>query len=58
MGRKGHFQKYHNTLCLPFNILHKHCFQFLLRLAMGPGENKNNAYAMLMEGKQKVLWYF
>ena len=37
-------QKYHNTLCLPSKILHKHCFQFLLRLTMIRRENKNNAY--------------
>ena len=23
-------QKYHNTLCCPSKVLHKHCFQFLL----------------------------
>ena len=26
----GHFGKYHNILCLSPQILHKHCFQFLL----------------------------
>ena len=41
----GHFGKYHNTLCLFPQILHKHCFQFLLGLTMVPRENKNNAYA-------------
>ena len=41
----GHFGKYHNTLCLYRQMLHKHCFQFLLGLAMVPGENKHNAYA-------------
>ena len=30
------FQKYHNTLCCPFKILHKHCFQFLLGLTITP----------------------
>ena len=40
----GHFEKYHNTLCLSPQILHKHCFQFLLGLTMVPRENKNNAY--------------
>ena len=42
IGQSG---KYHNTLCLSPKILHKHCFQFLLRLTMVPRENKNNAYA-------------
>ena len=41
----GHFQKYHNTLCLPSKILHKHCFHFPLGPTMVPRENKNNVYA-------------
>ena len=41
----GHFGKYHNTLCLSPQILHKYCSQFLLGLRMVPRENKNNAYA-------------
>ena len=30
VGSIGHFGKYHNTLCLSPQILHKHCFCFLL----------------------------
>ena len=41
----GHFRKYHNTLCLSPQILHKHCFQFLLGLTMVPRGNKT----MLMQ---------
>ena len=41
----GHSEKYHNALCLSPQILHKHCFQFLLGLTMVTRENKNNAYA-------------
>ena len=41
----GHSRKYHNTLCLSPQILHKHCFQFLLGLTMVLRENKNKAYA-------------
>ena len=41
----GHFGKYHNTLCLSPQILHKHCFQFLLGIRIILRENKNNAYA-------------
>ena len=41
----GQFGKYHNTLCLCPQILHKHCFQFLLGITMVRRENKNNAYA-------------
>ena len=43
--RIGHFGKYQNILCLSAQILHKHCFQFVLGLTMVPRENKNNAYA-------------
>ena len=41
----SHFGKYHNTFCLSPQILHKHCFQFLLVLTMVPRDNKNNGYA-------------
>ena len=40
----GHFGNYHNTLSLSPQILHKHCFQFLLGLTMVPKENENNDY--------------
>ena len=32
----GHFGKYHNTLSLSPQILHKNCFQFLLGITMVP----------------------
>ena len=55
----GHFQIAHNTLCLPPNILNKHCFQFLLGHTVVPTEIENNAYAKLggggVGGKQSVL---
>ena len=51
----GHFEKYHNTLCLSPQILHKHCFQFLLGLTMIPRENKQYACSNL-EDKPRVLW--
>ena len=41
----SHFQTAHNTLCMPPNILNKHCFQFLLGHTVVPKEIKNNAYA-------------
>ena len=41
----GHFGKYHNTLCLSPQILHQHCFQFLLGITMVLGGIKNNAYS-------------
>ena len=41
----GHFQKYHNSLCLSSKILHKHCFYFPQGLTIVSRENKNNAYA-------------
>ena len=45
MVRTGFFQKYHNTFCCPPEILHKHCFQFLLGLTITPREIENYAYA-------------
>ena len=45
MVRTGFFQKYHNTFCCPPEILHKHCFQFLLGLTITPREFENYAYA-------------
>ena len=44
-GLIGRFGKYHNTLCLSPQILHKHRFQFLLGRTMVPRENKKNTYA-------------
>ena len=44
-GVIGHFGKYNSALCLSPQILHKHCFQFLLGLTLVPRENKDNAYA-------------
>ena len=41
----GHIGKYHHILSLYPQILHEHCFQFLLGLTMVPRKNKNNAYA-------------
>ena len=38
-------------------ILHKHCFQFLLGVKMAPRENENNAYAKFWGDKQGALWY-
>ena len=54
----GHFGKYHNTLCLSPQILHKHCFQFLLGLTVVPRENKNNAYAKLGGRRKKSIMVF
>ena len=51
----GHFGKYHNTLCLSPQILHKHCFQFLLGLTR---ENKNNAYAKFGETNEDYYGIF
>ena len=41
----GQFRKYHNTLSLSPQILHKHCFCFLLGPLYVPRETGNNAYA-------------
>ena len=52
------FGKYHNTLCLSPQILHEHCFQFLLGLIMVPRENKNNAYAKFGGTKKEYYGIF
>ena len=38
-------------------ILHKHCFQFLLGIKMAPRETENNAYAKFRGDEQRTLWY-
>ena len=53
----GHFQKYHNTLCLSSKIFHKHCFYFLLGLTIVSWEKKQ-CLCKILEDKQRVLWYF
>ena len=53
----GQVQKYHNTLCLSPQILHKHCFYFLLRLFKSQVKIK----AMLMQnfgGQTKSIIVF
>ena len=54
----GHFGKYHNTFCLSPQILHKHCFPFLLGLTMVPRENKNNPYAKFGETNKEYYGIF
>ena len=64
----GHFEKYHNTLCLSPQILHKHCFQFLLGLTMVPREEYYGIFQsgllQLIDGRsdyrilsQEYMWY-
>ena len=48
--------KYHNTLCCPSKIVHKHCFQFLLGLTIASREIENNSYAKF-DGQKQALWY-
>ena len=53
----GHFGKYHNILCLSPQILHKHCFQFLLYLQWSQEKTKT----MLMQhlrGQTKSIMVF
>ena len=45
-----HFHIVHNALCLPSNILHKHCFQFLLGLTIFSREIEINACAKVHYG--------
>ena len=48
---------YHNALCLSPQILHKHCFQFLLGPFELPRETEDNAYTKFWSDKRRVLWY-
>ena len=54
----GLFQKYHNTLCCPFQILHKHCFQFLLGLTITTRNQKQCLCKFWRDNKEYNLWYF
>ena len=55
----GHFPKYHDTLCLSPQILHKHCFQFLLGLSLGtytgPKRKQRQCSCKIRGDKQRVL---
>ena len=42
----------------PSKILHKHCFHFLLGLAMVPRENKSNTFAEFWRDKTKSIMVF
>ena len=46
-----HFGKYHNTLCLSPQTLHKHCFCF-------PKIDWNQCLSKIWGDEQRVLWYF
>ena len=50
-----HFHISNSTLCLPLKILHYHCFQFLLGLAIAPREIENSAYAQFW-GTNRVYY--
>jgi len=54
----GHFGKYHNTLSLSPQILHKDCFYFLLGPLQVPRETGNNAYAKLRGTNKKYYGIF
>ena len=52
-----HFQKCYNTLCLSFQILHRHSFLVLLGLKWSQGKIEQCLYKIL-EDKERVLRYF
>ena len=56
--RKNLFQKYHNTLFCLFKILHKHCFQFLLGLAIAPREMETFMLMQNFGGTTKSIMVF
>ena len=41
-----------------FQNVHKHCLQVFLEITMVPRENKKQCLFKVLEGKQRVLWYF
>ena len=51
----GHLQKYLNVLFLPFKVLHKHCFYFLLGQWEVPRETGNNAYAKFWRANKEYF---
>ena len=51
----GRFQKYHNTLCLSFKILHKHCFYFLLGLTMFMQNFVGQTKSIIEENDTKIM---
>ena len=54
----GLFQKYFDSLCYPFKVLHKHCFQFFLGAIVNPkGKRKQCLVRKIFKGQQRVLWY-
>ena len=57
-SRIGHFQKYHNTLCLSSKIYHKHCLESLLGLTMVPREIENNAYVKFWKTNKEYYGIF
>ena len=54
----GHFQKYHNTLCLSSKILLKHCLYFLVGLTLVPREDKSSAYGKFCETDKEYYGIF
>ena len=48
--------QYHNTLLLPPNILHRHCFRFPLGHLHVPGKIANNDYTKFWGDKRGVLY--
>ena len=51
-----HFHIDHNTPCLPPQILHIRCFQFLVGITAVPREIQNDGYAKFWGGKQDASW--
>ena len=50
----GLFQKYFDSLCYPFKVLHKHCFQFL-----NPKEKRKQCLVCkIVKGQQSIMVSF
>ena len=55
----GLFQKYFDSLCYPFKVLHKHCFQFSLGAIVNPKEKRKQCLVCkIVKGQQSIMVSF
>ena len=54
----GHFQKYHNTLCLSSRILHNYCFYVSLGIIVSPRRKQKQCLCKILDGQTKSVMVF
>ena len=55
----GLFQKYFDSLCYPFKVLHKDCFQFFLGAIVNPkGKRTQCLVCKIFKGQQSIMVSF